>query len=95
MHIAQVIIHCSNFHRTQNDTDSVTAAQQSKAASIAAESEAEKDGGAVTDRKHFPLNVNRTGYIVFSVSVLHHRIAKIEKHFVFYFRVMLLDSKAT
>jgi len=65
------------------------------AAGIAAESEAEKDGGAVTDRKHFPLNVNRTGYIVFSVSVLHRRIAKIEKHFVFYFRAMLLDLMAT
>ena len=61
------------------------------AAGIAAESEAEKDGGDVSDRKHFPLNVNRTGYIVLSVSILHHHI---EKHLVFYFRVILLDSQA-
>jgi len=70
-----LLCYCSSvlyktFRRIQNTNEDITAAQQSKAASIAAESEAEKDGGAVTERKHFPLNVNRAGYIVFSVSTV-------------------------
>ena len=49
------------------DTTAVTAAQQSQAAVLAADSAVEKDG-AVTERKHFPMNLNITGFVVFSVS---------------------------
>ena len=45
----------------------ITAAQQSQAAVLAADSAIEKDG-AVTERKHFPMNLNRPGFVVFSVS---------------------------
>ena len=44
-----------------------TAAQQSQAAVLAADSAVEKDG-AVTEWKHFPMNLNTTGFVVFSVS---------------------------
>ena len=50
-----------------DDTPAATAAQQSQAAVIAADSAVEKDG-AVTERKHFPMNLNKTGYVIFSVS---------------------------
>ena len=49
------------------DTTAVTAAQQSQAAVLAADSAVEQDR-AVTERKHFPMNLNMTGFIVFSVS---------------------------
>ena len=52
-----------------DDAAVVTAAQQSQAAVLAADSAVEKDG-AVTERKHFPMNLNMTGYVVFSVSCL-------------------------
>ena len=51
------------------DTTAVTAAQQSQAAVLAADSAVEKDG-AVTERKHFPMNLNMPGFVVFSVSCL-------------------------
>ena len=50
-----------------NDAIAATAAQQSQAAVLAADSAVEKDG-AVTEQKHFPMNLNRTGFVVFSVS---------------------------
>ena len=49
------------------DTTAITAAQQSQAAVLAADSAVEKDG-AVTERKHFPMNLNMPGFVVFSVS---------------------------
>ena len=49
------------------DTTAATAAQQSQAAVLAADSAVEQDR-AVTERKHFPMNLNMTGFIVFSVS---------------------------
>jgi len=82
---------CTSY-RIHNTTEDVTAAQKSKAASIAAESEAEKDGGAVTERKHFPLNVNRAGYIVFSVSIVLLYLQHLQ-YFV-WFRVTSLDFLA-
>jgi len=51
-----------------NSPEVTTAAQRSQAAIAVADSAVEKDG-AVTERRHFPLNVNRTGYVVFSVSI--------------------------
>ena len=41
--------------------------QRSQAAAIIADSATTEDE-AVTKRQHFPMNINRTGYIVFSVS---------------------------
>ena len=52
------------------DTTAVTAAQQSQAAVLAADSAVEKDG-AVTERKHFPMNLNMNGFVVFSVSLYY------------------------
>ena len=49
------------------EAPAITAAQQSQAAILAADSTVEKDG-AVTERKHFPMNLNRPGFVVFSVS---------------------------
>ena len=49
------------------ETPAITAAQQSQAAVLAADSAVEKDG-AVTERKHFPMNLNRPGFVVYSVS---------------------------
>jgi len=60
--------HISTLHRL-NSSEVTTAAQRSQAAIAVADSAVEKDG-AVTERRHFPLNVNRTGYVVFSVSNL-------------------------
>ena len=53
----------------------MTAAQRSQAAVLAADSAIEKDG-AVTERKHFPMNLNRTGFVVFSVSCLFYLYIK-------------------
>ena len=50
------------------DNEAATAAQQSQAAAIVADSVAVEKDGAVTKRQHFAMNVNRPGYIVFSVS---------------------------
>ena len=55
----------------KEDTTAITAAQQSQAAVLAADSAVEKDG-AVTERKHFPMNLNMTGYVVFSVSCQYY-----------------------
>ena len=53
------------------EAPAITAAQQSQAAVLAAvlaaDSTVEKDG-AVTEQKHFPMNLNRPGFVVFSVS---------------------------
>ena len=69
MHVKLISTDKILCHRKHGSIEEpLTAAQQSKAASIAADKVTEKDGGAVTERKHFPLNVNRLGYIVFSVS---------------------------
>ena len=56
--------------RNSNTEDNVaaTAAQQSQAAAIVADSVAVEKDGAVTKRQHFAMNINRPGYIVFSVS---------------------------
>ena len=54
-----------------DDITAVTAAQQSQAAVLAADSAVEKDG-AVTERKHFPMNLNMTGFVIFSVSCAIH-----------------------
>lgn len=45
-----------------------TDAQRSQAAAIIADSATTQEE-AVTKRQHFAMNVNRTGYIVFSVSL--------------------------
>ena len=45
----------------------ITAAQQSQAAVLAVDSAVEKDS-AVTKQKHFPLDLNIPGFVVFSVS---------------------------
>ena len=61
----------SFFCRHNNNDDineTATAAQQSQAAAIVADSATAERDGAVTKRQHFPMNINRTGYIVFSVS---------------------------
>ena len=62
---------CTNLLHHSDDTNdktqAITAAQQSQAAVLAADSAVEKDG-AVTERKHFPMNLNRPGFVVFSVS---------------------------
>ena len=55
------------------DTTAITAAQQSQAAVLAADSAVEKDG-AVTERKHFPMNLNMPGFVVFSVSCLYSHV---------------------
>ena len=62
---------CILHHRDDGNEDAavVTAAQQSQAAVLAADSAVEKDG-AVTERKHFPMNLNMPGFVVFSVSSL-------------------------
>ena len=49
------------------ETPAITAAQQSQAAVLDADSAVEKDG-AVTEQKHFPMNLNRPGFVVFTVS---------------------------
>ena len=56
-----------NSNSKVNET--ATAAQQSQAAAIVADSVAEERDGAVTKRQHYAMNVNRTGCIVFSVSL--------------------------
>ena len=56
-----------------DDITAVTAAQQSQAAVLAADSAVEKDG-AVTERKHFHMNLNMTGFVVFSVSCVYLHI---------------------
>ena len=69
MHISSCIY---LYHRddVNEDTTAVTAAQQSQAAVLAADSAVEKDG-AVTERKHFPMNLNMSGFVVFSVSLYY------------------------
>ena len=56
-------------HNNNDDiNETATAAQQSQAAAIVADSATAERDGAVTKRQHFPMNINRAGYIVFSVS---------------------------
>jgi len=61
------VFYISQRDNLTDDTPAATAAQQSQAAVIAADSAVERDG-AVTERKHFPMNLNKTGYVIFSVS---------------------------
>ena len=60
---------CVLYNRddVNDDTRDITDAQHSRAAALAADSVVEKDS-AVTERKHFPLNLNMPGFVVFSVS---------------------------
>ena len=60
---------CVLYNRddVNDDTRDITAAQHSRAAVLAADLVVEKDS-AVTERKHFPLNLNKPGFVVFSVS---------------------------
>jgi len=62
-----IMIYRHNYNAEDNET--ATAAQQSQAAAIIADSAVAEKDGAVTKRQHFPMNINRTGYIVFSVSL--------------------------
>ena len=64
----KILICRQNVHDDINET--ATAAQQSQAAAIIADSATAERDGAVTKRQHFPMNINRAGYIVFSVSYL-------------------------
>ena len=54
--------------RDNNVVTMTTDAQRSQAAAIIADSTTTQEE-AVTKRQHFAMNVNRTGYIVFSVSL--------------------------
>ena len=53
------------YHYNDRYEEKTEATQLSSQEAVAA---ADLVDGAVTERRHFPLNVNRTGYIVFSVS---------------------------
>ena len=56
---------------------------------LAADSAVEKDG-AVTERKHFPMNLNRTGFVVFSVSYVFN----IMKFLCIYIHMYVYNIKA-
>ena len=68
-----------NRDDVNDDTLTITAAQQSQAAVLAVDSAVEKYR-AVTERKHFPLNLNKPGFVVFSVSyVLARQLEAVKK----------------
>ena len=60
-----------NRDDVNDDTMDITAAKKSQAAVLVADSVVEKDG-AVTERRHFPKNLNMPGFVVFSVSCPIH-----------------------
>ena len=65
-------VYSNQLYRCEEKSDAEAAAtdvQRSQAAAIVADSTVTKDE-AITKRQHFPMNINRTGYVVFSVSLL-------------------------
>ena len=67
--IKQFVIYICRQNVNDDVNETATAAQQSQAAAIIADSATAERDGAVTKRQHFPMNINRAGYIVFSVSL--------------------------
>ena len=65
--------------RDNNVVTMATDAQRSQTAAIIADSARTQE--AVTKRQHYTMNVNRTGYIVFSVSSIDLEIHLITVYF--------------
>ena len=66
-YLAKLVLRHQYLNQDDNndETRTATQAQKAQAAVIAADTGTDKYG-AVTERKHFPLNLNRSGFVVFS-----------------------------